>query len=546
MRNNIFFIFSLVTCGPILKPNSMIEKLRQTPLHLKYLFLINSVGIMLLVWAFLQFIDFQDKYIFYLFMLLGVLSQVAVTTATLKSKTSVTYNISPAISLATVPFYGPAAAVLVEAITMLSLWLIKPADDINWKRSLPQLGFNTAMSTISIFSGGYVYLFMIDRLGMGIWFGTIISWLLAAIVTDQFNLLLLTVMLRLQYGKEFRIFTIWKENAWAIPIGILITSVGGGFLAFSFQQLGWIGVSVFFLPLVLSAYAFRLYVSQMQSHMDNLEDIVAERTEALQKLMQEKDAFLAVLSHDMKSPITTTHLYASMIKEHPYILEKKPHVIDSVLRSQETLLDIVNNILDLEMLKDHGQVPIEKETFDFVFAAQKVIEMIQIQAEAKSIELHKLGFETHIFVYADQRHMERVLSNLLTNAVKYTPSNGTITITLEPRKDELCIQISDSGYGIPPEELPYVFDRFRRVSSHQKLAAGTGLGLAITKALVEAHGGYVEVTSQKEEGSTFTTHLPILQKKPPNKNNQTELKKQHSQQSRREPQNKGVTTFISY
>ena len=137
MRNNIFFIFSLVTCGPILKPNSMIEKLRQTPLHLKYLFLINSVGIMLLVWAFLQFIDFQDKYIFYLFMLLGVLSQVAVTTATLKSKTSVTYNISPAISLATVPFYGPAAAVLVEAITMLSLWLIKPADDINWKRSLP-------------------------------------------------------------------------------------------------------------------------------------------------------------------------------------------------------------------------------------------------------------------------------------------------------------------------------------------------------------------------------------------------------------------------
>ncbi len=479
-------------------------------------------------------------------MLLGVLSQVAVTTATIKSKTSVTYNISPAISLATVPFYGPAAAVLVETITMLSLWLIKPADDINWKKSLPQLGFNTAMSTISIFSGGYVYLFIIDRLGMGIWFGTIISWLLAAIVTDQLNLLLLTVMLRLQYGKEFRIFTIWKENAWAIPIGILITSVGGGFLAFSFQELGWIGVSVFFLPLVLSAYAFRLYVSQMQTHMDNLEGIVAERTEALQKLMQEKDAFLAVLSHDMKSPITTTHLYASMLKEHPHILAKKPHIIDSVLRSQETLLDIVNNILDLEKLKDHGQVPIEKETFDFVLVAQKVVEMIQIQADAKRIELQTMGFEMHIFVYADQHHMERILSNLLTNAVKYTPANGTITLKLEPRKDELCVQISDSGYGIPSEDIPFVFDRFRRVSSHQKLAAGTGLGLAITKALVEAHGGYVEVTSLKEEGSTFTTHLPIIQNKPPNKNNQTELKKQRNQQSNHDPQNRGVTTFISY
>ncbi len=524
----------------------MIEKLRQTPLHLKYLFLINSVGILLLVWAFLQFIDFQDKYIFYLFMLLGVLSQIAATTATLKSKTSVTYNISPAISLATVPFYGPAAAVLIESITSLSMWLIKPADDINWKKSLPQLGFNTAMSAMTMLTGGYVYLFIVDRLGTGSWLGVIIAWLLAAIVSDQFNLLLLTVMLRLQYGKEFRIFTIWKENAWAIPIGIMITSVGGGFLAFSFQQFGWMGVSVFFLPLVLSAYAFRLYVSQMQAHMDNLEDIVAERTETLQKLMQEKDAFLAVLSHDMKSPISTIHLYANMIKEHPHILEKKPHVIDRVLRSQEALLDIVNNILDLEKLKDQGQVPMEKDTFDFVLVAQKVIAMILVQAEAKSIELQMMGFDKHIFVYADQHHMERVLSNLLTNAIKYTPPNGTITISLEPRKDELCVQIRDSGYGIPAEELPYVFDRFRRVSSHQKLATGTGLGLAITKALVEAHGGYVEVTSQQEQGSIFTTHLPILQKNPPNKNNQAGLKQKRSQQSSREPQNKGVTTFISY
>jgi len=524
----------------------MIEKLRKIPPHLKYLFFISIVGIILLVWAFLQFIHFQDKYSFYLFMLLGVLSQVAVTTATIKSKTSVTYNISPAISLATVPFYGPAAAVLVEAITMLSLWLIKPADDINWKKSLPQLGFNTAMSILSIFTGGYVYLFIVEQLGTGTWFGVFIAWLLAAIVSDQFNLLLLTVMLRLQYGKEFRIFTIWKENAWAIPIGILITSVGGGFLAFSFRQFGWTGVSVFFLPLVLSAYAFRLYVSQMQTHMDNLEGIVAERTEALQKLMQEKDAFLAVLSHDMKSPITTINLYANMIKDHPHILKKKPHVIETVLRSQEALLDIVNNILDLEKLKDNGQVLMDKETFDFVLVAEKAIEMIQIQAEAKRIKLQMMGLETHIFVYADRHHMERVLSNLLTNAIKYTPPNGAITITLETRTNELCVQVRDSGYGIPPEELPYVFDRFRRVSSHQKLAAGTGLGLAITKALVEAHGGYVEVTSQKEQGSTFTTHLPILQNNPPNKNNQAGLKKERSRQSIRDPQNKGVTTFISY
>ena len=383
----------------------MVQKFRQTPLHLKYLLFLNAVGAVLLVWALFQFIDFPKKHIFFLFMVLGALSQTAATTATLKSKTSVTYNISPAISLATVPFYGPAAAVLIEAITSFSIWLVKPADEINWKKSLPQLAFNCAMSAISIFGGGHVYLWAAELLGAETFYGTIFPWLLAAISSDQLNLLLLTFMLHLQYGKEFRIFTIWKENAWAIPIDILITSVGGGFLAFSYQQLGWIGVSVFFLPLVLSAYAFRLYVRQMQTHMDNLENIVAERTNELKKFMYEKDAFLSVLTHDMKSPITTIHLYANMIKDNPRILEKKPHMIDAVLRSQETLIDIVNNILDLEKLQADGQVPMEKEIFDYVSVAQKAVEMIQAQAEAKSIDLQQIGFKKRIPVYADFHHM---------------------------------------------------------------------------------------------------------------------------------------------
>jgi signal transduction histidine kinase len=280
----------------------------------------------------------------------------------------------------------------------------------------------------------------------------------------------------------------------------------------------------------------------MQAHMDNLENIVAERTNALKKLMQEKDAFLAVLTHDMKSPITTIHLYANIIKEHPHILEKKPHMIDAVLRSQETLIDIVNNILDLEKLQADGQVPMEKETFDYASVAQKVVEMIQAQAEAKTIALQQVGFDTRIIVQADCHHMERVLCNLLSNAIKYTPPEGTVTITLNARDDELCVQVQDSGYGIPAEELPYVFDRFHRVSSHQKLAAGTGLGLAITKAFVEAHGGHIEVTSKMEQGSTFTMHLPILQKGPPAKESGEGVKNYKDRKQKK----KGVTTFISY
>jgi signal transduction histidine kinase len=302
-------------------------------------------------------------------------------------------------------------------------------------------------------------------------------------------------------------------------------------LAFSFRQLGWVGIAIFFLPLVLSAYAFRLYVSQMQAHMDNLENIVSESTDALKKALQEKDAFLAVLSHDMKTPLTTIRLYVKMLKDRPHVLAQKPQVVDTVLHSQEVLIDIVNNILDLEKLQTEGELPLKKETFDYVSVAQRVISLIQIQAESKNIELQLRGFEQNILVYADLKYMERILNNLLSNAIKYTPEEGNIDITLRQQKNELEITVNDSGYGIPSEDLPYVFDRFRRVASHQKLAAGTGLGLAITKALIEAHEGHIEVASKIEEGSCFIAHLPILIKQEPNQKKQ---------------QDKDTTTFISY
>ena len=509
----------------------MTQSPRRTQRHFQYLIFISIVGTILLGWSIFHFVGFERKIYFFLFVLLGAMAQVAATTATIKSKTGITYALSPSVSLGAVPFYGPAAAVIIESVTSLSLWLLKPADEINWKRSWAQLAFNAGMSQISILGGSYVYLLMVELLGTNNLLGLIIPWLFAAAVNDQLNLWMLTIMLRLQHGKEFHILTIWKENAWAIPIGILTTSVGGGFLAFSFGQLGWVGIAIFFLPLVLSAYAFRLYVSQMQAHMDNLENIVAERTDALKRALQEKDAFLAVLSHDMKTPLTTIRLYVKMLKDRPHVLAQKPQVIDTVLHSQEVLTDIVNNILDLEKLQAEGELPLKKETFDYVSLAQRVVTLIQVQAESKHIDLQLKGFEQNLPVYADLSYMERVLNNLLSNAIKYTPEEGNIEVKLSAQENELAVVVQDSGYGIPSEDLPYVFDRFRRVASHQKLAAGTGLGLAITKALVEAHEGRIEVTSQIEEGSCFIAYLPILAQP------ETIPKKQGD---------KGTTPFISY
>lgn len=105
--------------------------------------------------------------------------------------------------------------------------------------------------------------------------------------------------------------------------------------------------------------------------------------------------------------------------------------------------------------------------------------------------------------------MERILQNLITNGIKYTPKEGQLFVSALINGDTAAVHIRDTGYGIPEEELPCIFDRFRRVAKHENKAAGTGLGLAITRALVEAHSGALTVTSQEGVGSTFTVSLPI-------------------------------------
>ena len=150
-----------------------------------------------------------------------------------------------------------------------------------------------------------------------------------------------------------------------------------------------------------------------------------------------------------------------------------------------------------------------------------------------------------MIVFADRRHMERILHNLLTNAIKYTPRRGQVTIQLSVRNEELCIQVQDSGYGIPQEDLPFVFDRFHRVSTHEKVAAGTGLGLTIAKALIEAHEGRIEVASEEGKGSLFSAYLPILKQPLPEwKENISSNSVNGRSQPKRFP--KPGPTFISY
>lgn len=498
------------------------QNLRQSiTLYKVYLYLISLLGLVIAGWGILQVADYTPFSIFLALLVLAIFAEFATTSVLVTEGSGITFDVGTSVGVATLPVFGPLAGAVVVAAANLGIWLLKPGDGSTWKKSVSQLVFNNGMHTVAILGAGLVFAWLQDLLGATSFWGRTVPFLLTAVIYDQLNLWLLLIILRLQHGSSFNPVAVWQENIWAMPINIIVLAAGGAFLSFAAQEFGLSGLLVFFVPIILTTYAFRLYVRQMRSHMDNLEGIVAERTQELATRTQElelvnrdKDAFLAVLTHDMKTPLNSIGLYAELIEQRPTILETKPHIPRSIRRNQQALLNIVNNILDLEKLQAGEAMPLQKEQFDLQMLTEYLVESVAPQAQEKDISLTYEPKLTAVTLIADQHQIERALLNLMSNAIKYTPDGGQITITLHEESKTAVIEIHDNGYGIPADELPHIFERYRRVGKHKHLASGTGLGLAVAKAIIEAHNGHITVTSEENKGSNFALYLPILPTSP--------------------------------
>lgn len=483
------------------------EKLRKP--YFLYLLLVTILGILVVFGGIWAIPTYERLPIYFLLFALATVAQFATTSVSLSAKAGITYQVSPAVIMATIPFFGPLGAATLDAAAAITLWLVKPSNKTTWKKSGEQLAFNTSMNSLATFIAGIAFLRIQNSFGANTFLGQTAPWLFAAIVSDQVNLWLLIGIIRLKQGREANPWQIWRENLWAMPLSILLMSIGGAILAFSINSFDWIGISIFFLPIFLSALAFQLYVRQMQQHMDNLENIVAERTQELSNVMKEKDQFLAVLTHDMKSPLTSIGIYGGLIRDYPQMILEKPHMAEVILRSQETLTGMVNNILDLEKLQADGTMQLEKEQIDLALLIEATVEPLRAQAGEKEINLSYEIESMPMVVEVDLSQIKRVIQNLISNAIKYTAKQGQVSLHVYRKDQFVIVTVEDTGYGIPEDELPYVFDRYRRVAKHKNVAAGTGLGLAITKAIVEAHDGHISVVSEEGKGSIFTIELPL-------------------------------------
>lgn len=482
---------------------------RITGLQSIYLVLVSGTGIGFAMLGMFSMIQQPNLQMLFLLVLFATLAEIAAPTLKIKNLTSITYEVGTAVSLAAVPFYGPAIGSLVIAISGLFYWLYRyfrqSADQWLWE----QLWFNIGNRSISIFVAGTFLTTGLDNgRAEGVLF-LLFIWLVTAVILDQTNLWLLIGLFRLLKGNKFSPLTFWQDNRWAMLVNIGVAFVGGLALATAIIQFGTVGLLVFILPIALSTAANQLYVRKMQAHLDNLEAIVADRTQELEYLMKEKDAFLAVLTHDMKTPLTSINLYAMLLLQKPHLAAEKPQLLETIVRSQKTLTNIVNDIVDIETLQSDKSLPMQVEPLDLTVLLSATVETLNAQATQKEIDLIYEGTEREIRIKGDRYQIERVLQNIISNAVKYTPEQGQIRVCAAVQNSTVIVKVSDNGYGIPPEDLPHIFDRYRRVKKHKDVASGSGLGLAVTKALVEAHSGRISVVSTEGEGTTFSVELPL-------------------------------------
>ncbi|HEU0179674.1 MAG TPA: response regulator, partial [Blastocatellia bacterium] len=222
-----------------------------------------------------------------------------------------------------------------------------------------------------------------------------------------------------------------------------------------------------------------------------------------------KDEFLATVSHELRAPLTAMLGWVTLVRGDRLDEESKSRALETVERNARTQKKLVDDLLDVSSIVT-GNFSLEIEPTDLFYVIESAVESVRPEAQAKGVRLQKeLDPTVHMFEL-DPNRFQQVIWNLAQNAVKFTPAGGSVEVRLSYLNGQAEIEVIDTGVGIAPEFLPFVFDRFRQANgSITRKHGGLGLGLAIVRSLVEMHGGTVVVESAGEgQGSTFKITLP--------------------------------------
>jgi signal transduction histidine kinase len=263
------------------------------------------------------------------------------------------------------------------------------------------------------------------------------------------------------------------------------------------------------LTTVAAQLALALEREQLLDAEREAAEALAQQNEQLRELDQLKDQFVSSVSHELRTPLTAMVGYLELVLdgEAGELNENQAKFLEIVSRNSMRLNRLVDDILFVARV-DAGRLTLEHDAVDLAALVASEVEFNQAAADAKGVELHLDSEDGLPPLWADPTRLAQLLSNLITNAVKFTNPGGSVSAGVHRRGDQAEITIADTGVGIPAEEVDQLFQRFFRAST-ASTSPGTGLGLSIVKSIAEAHGGTVHVESAEGVGTTFTVDLPI-------------------------------------
>jgi len=237
---------------------------------------------------------------------------------------------------------------------------------------------------------------------------------------------------------------------------------------------------------------------------------IRDQFESLQENDRLRRELISNVSHDLRTPLATLHGYIDtlLLKNDDLDAREREHYLEIIRKHAHRLAKLIDDLFELSKL-DSGSMPVSMETFSLSELLHDILQDFELEARRRNVALQMAGEPRPAMVHADIGMVQRVLENLIRNALEYTPPGGSVTLDISTRPQDVAVTVSDTGCGIPEDEIGNIFERYFR-SSHGQSSRGqsSGLGLAIVKRILDLHGSRITVSSSVNEGTRFEFSLP--------------------------------------
>ena len=291
-----------------------------------------------------------------------------------------------------------------------------------------------------------------------------------------------------------------------LPITVVVTGIAGAFLArLTLRPIDHMIDTL--KKITAENLKLRIHLPDTKDEIKRLADTFNDMIERLDKSFASQHEFIQDISHELRTPLTILKGELEVALKKLRSPEEYEAVLTSSLEEIGKMSRVIGDLLVLARF-DNNQVALQIRRVDMGQIVNRVLEDMKVLAEQKDIEM-SLSRQENLILDGDEDQLRRLFVNLFDNAIKYTSRKGKVIVMAQKDGSNVKVVVSDTGIGIPGDELPYIFDRFYQVARARRSNHGFGLGLSIAKSIVESHRGTISVISQPGVGATFTVSLPI-------------------------------------